>query len=158
IDCEKAASQVAELARQVEKSANRLERAIKSAEAKPAKTDDSETSDEGAEKAQADLLPKLTPSQSSTLASTVAQSQHALTQWRDHYRSTVPAFGWWVDEPSKEATKQLERYADILRKRSGREAKKDDSLEGTPLGATALAEAIRLEWLAYSADELIEIA
>ena len=81
-----------------------------------------------------------------------------LKRWFDFYNGFKPEFTFWLKAPYEEAGKQLEEYAKFLREEvAGQKGKDDDPLVGDPLGAAALAEAIRCEFLPYAAEELIAI-
>ena len=63
-----------------------------------------------------------------------------------------------MKKPYEEADKQLEEYAKFLREEiAGQKGKDEDPLVGDPIGADALAEEIRFEFLPYTAEELIAI-
>jgi len=81
-----------------------------------------------------------------------------LKRWFEFYNGFQPEFSWWVKTPYGEAGKALEEYAKFLREEiAGQKGKDEDPLVGEPVGAEALAEAIRFEWLPYSTEELIAI-
>jgi uncharacterized protein (DUF885 family) len=91
-------------------------------------------------------------------AGTVRELHEALKRWYGFYDGYQPEFTWWLKRPYDEASKQMDEYAKYLREEvAGIKGKDDDPLVGEPIGAEALAEDIRREWLAYSADELIAI-
>lgn len=91
-------------------------------------------------------------------AGAVADLRNALKRWYEFYSGYQPDFAWWVKTPYEEAAKQLEEYAKFLREEAGGQKGKDeDPLVGDPIGAAALAEAIRFEFLPQTADELIAI-
>jgi uncharacterized protein (DUF885 family) len=91
-------------------------------------------------------------------ARTVERLSRTLKSWFGFYDGYRPDFAWWMRKPYDEAQKELEAYAKLLREEiAGQKGKDDDPLVGEPLGAAALAEEIRFQWLPYSAEELIAI-
>ena len=61
-----------------------------------------------------------------------------------------------AEEALRGCRKQLEEYAEYCaRKSPACKGKEDDPLVGEPIGAEALAAAIRYEFMPYTADELI---
>ena len=85
--------------------------------------------------------------------------QESLKRWHAFYEGYRPDFAWWLKKPFEDATKQLEDYAKYLREEVAQaKGKDDDPLLGEPIGREALADGIRGEWLPYTADELIAIA
>jgi uncharacterized protein (DUF885 family) len=92
-------------------------------------------------------------------ARTVRELQEVLKRWYSFYDGYLPDFAWWTKKPYEDATKQLEEYAKYLREEIAHvSGKDDDPLVGEPIGAEALADGIRRQWLPYTADELIAIA
>jgi len=92
-------------------------------------------------------------------ANEVRSLQDVLKRWYAFYDGYQPDFAWWVKKPYDDATKQLDDYAKQLREEiAGQKEKEDNPLVGEPIGADALAAAIRRQWLPYTADELIAIA
>ena len=155
-----AATKLAELTKQAKQIKERVEKGLK------AKT--------AADKPAAESSPKKEPAQekkagdataiavSATLAqraaAATAELRGALKKWFGFYDGYQPDFQWWVKKPYEEADKQLEDYAKFLREEvAGLKGKDEDPLVGDPIGADAVAEAIRFEFLPYTADELIAI-
>jgi len=91
-------------------------------------------------------------------AGTVHELQEVLKRWYSFHEGYQPDFAWWLKKPYEEAAKQLDEYAKYLREEVAQlKGKDEDPLIGEPIGAEALAVGIRREWLAYTADELIAI-
>ena len=91
-------------------------------------------------------------------AGTVHELQEVLKRWYSFYDGYQPDFAWWLKKPYEDAAKQLDEYAKHLREEIAQlKGKDDDPLVGEPIGAEALAAGIRREWLPYTADELIAI-
>ncbi len=93
-------------------------------------------------------------------ARSAGRIKSALGDWFKYRDGYEPDFGWWVRKPYADLDKALGGYAKFLRetvagvKGSGVEA----PIVGEPIGAAAIAEALRHERIAYSAEELIAIA
>jgi len=91
-------------------------------------------------------------------AGAVSELRGTLKRWFEFYDGFQPEFSWWVKTPYAEADKALEDYAKFLREEiAGQKGKDEDPLLGDSIGAEALAEEIRFEWLPYTAQELIAI-
>lgn len=91
-------------------------------------------------------------------AEAVKELRGTLKRWFEFYNGFQPEFSWWVKTPHGAADKALEEYAKFLREEiAGQKGKDEDPLVGEAIGAEALAEEIRFEWLPYSAEELIAI-
>jgi uncharacterized protein (DUF885 family) len=91
-------------------------------------------------------------------AGAVGELRGTLKRWFEFYNGFQPEFSWWVKTPYDEANKTLDEYAKFLREEIAKQKGKDeDPLVGEPVGAEGLAEAIRFQWLPYSAEELIAI-
>jgi dipeptidyl-peptidase-4 len=100
---------------------------------------------------------------SPTLAGRVAQwvetYQNALRDWYRFYDGYHPSFSWWVKAPYQSVDKELEGFADFVRKEiAGYVEGEAPPLLGDPIGRGALMEALEYEMVAYSPEELIEIA
>ncbi|MBI5684957.1 MAG: DUF885 family protein [Verrucomicrobia bacterium] len=149
-----AAAKVAELTKQAKQLKERVEKGVK---AKAAET--SAKAEPPKEKKGAGA-PAITVS--ATLArraaGAVAELRGSLKKWFGFYDGYQPDFQWWVKKPYEEADKQLEDYAKFIREEvAGLKGKDEDPLVGDPIGAGAVAEAIRFEFLPYTAEELIAI-
>jgi uncharacterized protein (DUF885 family) len=142
-----AAAKVAELAKQVKQLKENVEKGVK-AKAVPAK-----------EKKAGDAAAiTVSPMLARRAAGAVAELRGALKKWFGFYDGYQPDFQWWVKKPYEEADKLLEDYAKLLREEvAGLKGKDEDPIVGDPIGAEAVAEAIRFEFLPYTADELIAI-
>ncbi len=134
VDSRAAANKVAEVAKQVRESKERIEKAAK------AKKDE------------------VAPALALRAAGAVGEMRGALKRWFEFYNGFQPDFSWWTKTPYDEAGKALEEYAKFLREEiAGQKGKDEDPLVGDPVGAEVVAEAIRFEFLPYSAEELIGI-
>lgn len=91
-------------------------------------------------------------------AGAVEALRTVLAEWYQFHDGFQPEFAWWVRQPQGKVAEALEQYGKFLREEvAGQKGKPEDPLVGDPLGAEALAEAIRLECLPYTAEELIAI-
>jgi len=142
-----AAAKVAELTKQTKQLKERVEKGVK-AKSEPAK-----------EKKAGDLAAiTVSATLARRAAGAVAELRGGLKKWFSFYDGYQPDFQWWVKKPYEEADKQLEDYAKFLREEvAGLKGKDEDPLVGDPIGAEAVAEAIRFEFLPYTAEELIAI-
>ena len=92
------------------------------------------------------------------VAGATGELRGTLKRWFDFYNGSQPDFAFWVKTPYDEAGKQLDDYAKFLREEvAGQKGKDEDPLVGDPIGSAALAEAIRFEFLPYTAKELIAV-
>jgi hypothetical protein len=84
--------------------------------------------------------------------------REALKGWYEAYAGATPGFAWWMKQPCEEIDKGLEDYAKFLREElAGLKGKDEDPLLGEALGAAGLARDLAVEFLPYSADELLAI-
>ena len=75
------------------------------------------------------------------------------------FKGYDPVFEWWVKDPATKLSKALTDYATTLRER-GAGLKKDDrdTIIGDPIGREALLNDLRADMIAYTPEELIDIA
>jgi uncharacterized protein (DUF885 family) len=84
-----------------------------------------------------------------------------LKRWHGFYAGYDPEFTWWAREPYPKADKALEEYATFLRRRLAGFPEKDGEdapVIGDPIGREALLDALEAEFIAYTPEELIDIA
>lgn len=104
-----------------------------------------------------------TPKQSQTVAlrahRLTLEMEASLKKWFAFYQGYDPVFEWWVKDPATKLSKALTDYASTLRER-GAGLKKDDrdTIIGDPIGREALLSDLRADMIAYTPEELIEIA
>lgn len=149
-----AAAKIAELTKQAKQLKERVEKGVKAKAAeKSAKTEpQKEKKPDGA------AAITVSATLARRAAGAVAELRGALKKWFGFYDGYQPDFQWWVKKPYGEADKQLEDYAKFLREEvAGLKGKDEDPLVGDPIGADAVAEAIRFEFLPYTTEELIAI-
>ncbi len=101
---------------------------------------------------------QIEPSRALRAARGVDGLRHGLKRWFEYHNGFRPDFTWWVKASYEETAKSLEEYAKHLREEVARQKGKDeDPLLGEPIGAEALAKELQLEYIAYTADEIIAI-
>jgi len=97
-----------------------------------------------------------------TLASDAARAlQQLLKDYFNFYNGYDPLFSWWVPATYGETDSLLNLFATGIRKK-GRKAgsQKDDGsgIIGNPIGNKELLRQLKFEFIAYTPDELVEIA
>ena len=111
---------------------------------------------EQAEKAKKEERPS--PALALRVAGAIGELRGTLKRWFDFYNGFQPDFPFWLKTPYDEAGKQFDEYVKFLREEvAWQKGKDEDPLVGDPIGAAALAEAIRFEFLPYTAEELITV-
>ncbi len=132
VDSQSAASKISEIAKQAKQLKEQTEKAKK--EERPS------------------------PALALRVAGATGELRGTLKRWFDFYSGSQPDFPFWIKTPYDEAGKQLDDYAKYLREEvAGQKGKDEDPLVGDPIGSAALAEAIRFEFLPYTAEELIAL-
>lgn len=152
VNGEAAATKINDITKQVKQLRERVEKGSKK------KADDAK--DKKADEKKDDAAPplKVSPSLALRAGNAANDLRGALKKWFAFYDGFQPDFSWWLKKPYDEAAKELEDYAKLLREEvAGQKGKDEDPLVGDPIGADALAEAIRFEFLPYTAEELIAI-
>ncbi len=83
----------------------------------------------------------------------------ALKGWYDGYNSYDPSFTWWMSDPWKGLDGALDAYAKAIREKLVG-LKPDDkyAIVGQPAGRALLLEQLKAEMVAYTPEELVEIA
>lgn len=90
-------------------------------------------------------------------AQAVTELQNHMQEWVEFYNGYDPLLSWWIAEPWKELPTCMSAYADLIREKLvGIEDK--DEIIGQPVGRQALLDELEAEVIAYSPEELIEIA
>ncbi len=155
-----AATKLAELTKQAKQIKERVEKGLKAKAAADKPAAESSPKKEPAREKKSDDAPAIAVSATlaQRAATTTAELRGSLKKWFGFYDGYQPDFQWWVKKPYEETDKQLEEYAKFLREEvAGLKGKDEDPLVGDPIGADAVAEAIRFEFLPYTAEELIAI-
>jgi uncharacterized protein (DUF885 family) len=91
-------------------------------------------------------------------AEQVDRLKSTLKAWHAFYSGYDPVFTWWCDKPWREADKELEGYASLLRDKSGERKDGAEGLVGAPIGSEGLQAELAREMIPYSAEELIAVA
>jgi uncharacterized protein (DUF885 family) len=155
VDSQTSASTVSEIADQVKKLKERVEKGKKAKDKKEEKPGD-EKKDEAKPDEAVPL--KVSPLVAKRTAAAIGDLRNTLKNWFVFYDGYHPDFSWWVKKPYDEAMANMENYAKYLREEVAElKGKDEDPLIGEPVGAEGLAEQIELEMLPYSAEELIQI-
>ena len=158
IDAETSATTVTQIADQVKKLKERVEKG-KKAKDKPKEEKSEKEKSADSESKPDDIAPlKVTPLLAKRAASAIGELRNTLKNWFVFYDGYHPDFSWWVKKPYDEANANMESYAKYLREEiADLKGKDEDPLIGEPIGAEGLAEQIANEMLPYSAEELIQI-
>lgn len=85
----------------------------------------------------------------------------ALKSVYDFYYGYDPQFSWWLEKPYKGTDSLLNQYSNavMVRARKNSSGADDGSgIIGRPIGAPELKRQLELEYIPYTADELIQIA
>lgn len=79
----------------------------------------------------------------------------------DFYYGYDPQFSWWMEQPYKGTDSLIKRYSSaVMAKARKNSAAADDGsgILGRPIGAAELKRQLELEFIPYTAEELIKIA
>lgn len=105
--------------------------------------------------------PDLDMPQAQMAATAVKGLQGILKNYFDFYNGYDPMFTWWVPKTYTELDAQLNKYADALSKKGKQtSSQKDDGsgIIGNPIGREELIRQLKLEFIPYSPEDLVEIA
>jgi uncharacterized protein (DUF885 family) len=92
-------------------------------------------------------------------AGMVDRLQRTLSGWYRFYSGYDPLFSWWVEKPYRAVDKSLEEYSGFIRKKVvGITDPDDPPIIGDPVGRDELLSMLEHEMIAYSPEQLIEIA
>lgn len=92
-------------------------------------------------------------------ARVVAELRGHLDEFYRFYATYDPMFDWWCRRPWEEANDALEKYVQTLKyKLAGMHPDAEDEIVGEPIGRAALLSELKVEMIAYSPEELINIA
>ena len=89
-------------------------------------------------------------------AQLVENMKAGLKHWFDFYNGYDPDFSWWCKKPYEQADHALESYIKVLRERVAKV--EGDEITGDPVGREALMLDLKREMIAYTPEELIDIA
>lgn len=101
------------------------------------------------------------PSRSGALrtAELLDELRGALREWYEFYEGYDPLMSWWCATPQSAALDELQRYSKLLRERViGAGPGDDEPIVGDPIGMDTLLAHLEHERIAYSPQQLIEIA
>ncbi|KAM3445944.1 hypothetical protein NHJ13734_000121 [Beauveria thailandica] len=89
----------------------------------------------------------------------IAELQRHLEELGKFYGSYDPSFDWWVATPLTHAVKALQEYkATVERHLVGIGPNGQDEIIGQPIGRDALLVELEAEMIAYSPEELLDLA
>ncbi len=92
-------------------------------------------------------------------ANRLAELRKSLDDWFKHFDGYDPLFGWWTRAPYKALNDGLDGYAKFLREKVvGVEPGKDEPIIGDPIGRDGLMAELEHEMIAYTPEQLIDIA
>ncbi len=92
-------------------------------------------------------------------ADTLNRLRRELRDWYFDHVDYEPMFGWWCTAPWEELERELKDYSSSLEKEvAGLDPDDPHQLLGDPIGAAALRQELDFERIAYSPEELIQIA
>ena len=80
-----------------------------------------------------------------------------LKEWYGFHAGYDPQFSWWARQPYEALDKQMEAHAKLLRDTLAG-ANDPETIIGDPIGRDALVADLRHELIAYSPEQLIELA
>ena len=149
VDAKSSAATLDRIRKSIETARTGLEAALKpAADAKP---------DEAKPDAAAPMPTKVIAMRAVNRAEELKRS---LDEWFSAFDGYDPAFGWWTREPFKQASAALNSYRTFLREKvAGIDPKaKDEPIIGDPIGRAGLMADLENEMIAYSPEELIQIA
>jgi uncharacterized protein (DUF885 family) len=92
-------------------------------------------------------------------ANRLVELRKSLDDWFKHFDGYDPLFSWWSRAPYQALNSELDTYAKFLREKVvGIEPDKDEPIIGDPIGRDGLMAELEHEMVAYTPEELIEIA
>lgn len=116
----------------------------------------------GAEEAK--TQPKVAPISTTRIAAyraanRLTELRKSLDDWFKHFDGYDPLFSWWNRAPYKALNDGLDGYVKFLREKVvGVEPGKDEPIIGDPVGRDGLMAELEHEMIAYTPEQLIEIA
>jgi hypothetical protein len=82
-----------------------------------------------------------------------------LHRWRAFRAGYDPSFSWWTESPWEALSAALDGFERVLREEGvGQTPANPNVIVGTPVGRDALVADLAFEWIAYSPEELLQIA
>lgn len=102
---------------------------------------------------------ELTPVVAMRAVERAGELRRTVADWFEHFQGYDPLFTWWVAAPYGEFDEELEGYIEVLRQEvAGIRPGEEEPIIGDPLGREALILDLRNEMIAYSPEELLELA
>jgi uncharacterized protein (DUF885 family) len=158
VDPQAAATRVAQLADQVKKLKERVEKGKKAKdEKKPEQTNDTKTAAATTDsKKTEEAALKVSPTLARRAANAITEIRGTLKSWYSFYDGYQPDFSWWLKKPYDEANAALESYVKYLREEvAGLKGKDEDPLLGDAVGRAALVRDLAAEMIPYTPEELV---
>jgi len=144
VDPQAAAAVLDRIAKQVGEIQEALRAGLKAGEPRPAK-------------AAAPLVTAPVPASRAVAA--IGQLRESLRDWFRFYDGYDPAFGWWTRASYDRLNVALDSYVKLLMdKVLGIEEGRDEPIVGDPIGREGLEVELAHEMIAYSPEELLDIA
>lgn len=102
----------------------------------------------------------LSPNRSETAASAVDNLRETLEYIWEFYHGYDPDVTWWAEKPYKRADSLLAGYGEFLQRHVADQSHRDDGsgIIGDPVGREAVMRMLEEEMIAYSPQELIDLA
>jgi uncharacterized protein (DUF885 family) len=101
----------------------------------------------------------ITPVVAMRAVSRLNELQQAMDGWFSHFDAYDPLFSWWVRSPYQAFSEAAEEYGGFLRREvAGIRPDEEEPVIGDPLGREALLLDLRNEMIAYTPEELMELA
>lgn len=89
----------------------------------------------------------------------LVEFEQLLTEWFGFYDGYDPMFTWWVKAPHEQVLEVLQQLTEVIRRKLVGLGKNDDSaIIGQPVGREGILADLDAQFIAYSPEELIEIA
>lgn len=105
----------------------------------------------------ADLM--MTPVVAMRAVNRLSALRDAIQDWFDHFDGYDPLFSWWVDTPHEAFAEAADDYIEFLRREgAGFIPDEEEPVIGDPLGREALLLDLQNEMVAYTPEELMELA
>jgi hypothetical protein len=85
--------------------------------------------------------------------------QRALGEAVGFYQGYDPVISWWIEKPWEALSTKLTALTSALGKKTGIDGSGSaDDIVGDPIGREALLQELEAEWVAYTPEELVQIA
>jgi hypothetical protein len=83
----------------------------------------------------------------------------ALKEAVDFYQGYDPVISWWIEKPWESMSIKLTALVSALGKKTGIDGSGSaDDIVGDPIGREALLQELEAEWIAYTPEQLVQIA